>query len=70
VYQSLLRTFSHTPVVEVEEEGETTADSNVLERKITYRDFMETWAGLLEAPNVKVGETQITSVITTVLLFY
>ncbi|XP_052761107.1 DNA-dependent protein kinase catalytic subunit-like isoform X2 [Mya arenaria] len=52
VYQSLLRTFSHTPVLESEEEGEGTTDVG-LERKITYKDFMETWAGLLDAPNIK-----------------
>ncbi|XP_052262779.1 DNA-dependent protein kinase catalytic subunit-like isoform X1 [Dreissena polymorpha] len=52
VYQSLLRTFSHTPVLEIEESGESTGDVT-MERAITYRDFMETWSGLFDAPLIK-----------------
>ncbi|KAH3862877.1 hypothetical protein DPMN_025852 [Dreissena polymorpha] len=44
---SLLRTFSHTPVLEIEESGESTGDVT-MERAITYRDFMETWSVLIE----------------------
>ena len=53
VYQSLIRTCSHLPVIETENEGEVTQDDPMI-KKITYKDFMDTWSGLLDAPNIKV----------------
>ncbi|KAL8588519.1 hypothetical protein ACOMHN_043868 [Nucella lapillus] len=56
VYQSLIRTCSHPVATETEGQegdttGETETDLNV--RRITYKDFLELWSGLLESAKVK-----------------
>ncbi|KAL4240201.1 hypothetical protein ACF0H5_000995 [Mactra antiquata] len=52
VYQSLIRTCSHLPIIETENETETTEDEPHV-KKITYKDYIDTWIGLLDAPLIK-----------------
>ena len=41
------------PVVDTENEGDV-AQEDFQTRKITYKDFMETWSGMLDAAKIKV----------------
>lgn len=42
----------------METEDEGTAD-NTEGRKVTYKDYMDVWAGLLDAPHIKVRFLQL-----------
>lgn len=53
VYQSLIRTCSCVPLVEIEGD-EDNAKNDTEEKKISYKDYMDIWAGLLDAPHLKV----------------
>ena len=56
VYQSLIRTCSHPVALETEEqEVESPGDTDLSVRRITYKDFLELWSGLLQSAKVKVG---------------
>ena len=52
MYQCLIRTCSYAPVSETENEGEANPET-IGTRVITYKDFMDTWSGLLDATTIK-----------------
>ena len=54
MYQGLIRTCSHPPVVEVTQTDDTdTTDVMTEDKAVTYRDFLPLWRGLLSSENVK-----------------
>mgnify|MGYP007091638229 CR=1 FL=1 len=53
VYQSLIRTCSCVPLVELENEEEGMSNDSEV-KKVTYKDYMDIWMGLLDAPHIKV----------------
>lgn len=54
VFQGLIRTCSYAPVVETTENETEAVPDDFQAKKITYRDFMETWSGMLDAAKIKV----------------
>ena len=55
MFQGIIRTCSYAPVVETENEADTAAVVEDFQtKKITYKDFMETWSGMLDAAKIKV----------------
>ena len=57
VYQSLIRTCSHPVVMETEEqEARSGGDTDLAVRRITYKDYLQLWSGLLQSAKVKVGD--------------
>ena len=71
MFQSLIRTCSHAPLVETENEGEAAVeDFNV--KVISYKDYMQIWSGLLDAAQLKVClflQNSLFSLITIPRLF-
>lgn len=56
VFQGLIRTCSHPPVIETEQtEPDITAEPEASIRKISYKDYLELWSGLLESAKIKVN---------------
>ncbi|XP_076445486.1 DNA-dependent protein kinase catalytic subunit-like [Babylonia areolata] len=54
VYQSLIRTCSHPVATETEEqEADAPGETELNVRRVTYKDFLELWGGLLESAKVK-----------------
>ncbi|XP_069123844.1 DNA-dependent protein kinase catalytic subunit-like [Argopecten irradians] len=56
VFQGLIRTCSHPPVIELEQMDQTETESSpeaVLARKITYKDYITLWTGLLNSARIK-----------------
>ncbi|KAK7506702.1 hypothetical protein BaRGS_00002177 [Batillaria attramentaria] len=54
VYQGLIRTCSHLVVTDTEEqEDEGTSEADLMVKRITYKDFLELWSGLLESAKIK-----------------
>ena len=53
VFQGLIRTCSHPPIVDLEQSDEDKPESGV--RSITYKDYIEMWTGLFSSPKIKVA---------------
>ncbi|KAK3580733.1 hypothetical protein CHS0354_005741 [Potamilus streckersoni] len=53
VFQGLIRTCSHQPVVETENEDAGLLESVIKVKKITYKDFVYLWIGLLDSASIK-----------------
>ena len=56
VFQMLIRTCSHPPVIETEDMSES-GQAEEPGKKVTYRDFMELWDTLFNSPRIKVRES-------------
>ncbi|XP_061175418.1 DNA-dependent protein kinase catalytic subunit-like [Saccostrea echinata] len=52
VYQMLIRTCSHPPVIETEDMTES-SQSEQMGNKVTYKDFIEMWDTLFNSPRIK-----------------
>ncbi|XP_076075287.1 DNA-dependent protein kinase catalytic subunit-like [Mytilus galloprovincialis] len=51
VFQGLIRTCSHPPIVDLEQSDEDKPETGV--RSITYKDYIEIWTGLFSSPKIK-----------------
>ena len=59
VYQGLIRTCSHLVATETEEqEADSVGDTDLTVRRITYKDFLELWSGLLQSAKMMVGDVE------------
>lgn len=57
MYQSLIRTCSHPIALETEEqEAQSGGDTDLVVRRITYKDYLQLWSDLLQSAKVKVGD--------------
>ena len=56
VFQMLIRTCSHPPVIETEDMSES-GQAEEPGKKVTYRDFMELWDTLFNSPRIKVRKS-------------
>ena len=54
VFQGVIRTCSYAPLVETENEADTAVVEDFNTKKITYKDFMDTWSGMLDVAKIKV----------------
>lgn len=55
VFQGLIRTCSHPPIVDLEQSDEDKPETGV--RSITYKDYIEIWTGLFSSPKIKASCT-------------
>lgn len=58
VYQGLIRSCSHPPVIEVEQLGEAEQSDKGI-RKVTYKDFIDMWTGILDSTRMKVSSVNM-----------
>lgn len=55
VFQMLIRTCSHPPLIETEDMTESN-QSEQMGTKVTFKDFIELWDTLFNSPRIKVRE--------------